>query len=65
MLFQDARDGDGVLDGEAARRAVVGIEDDAQRLLARPDRAHGVEDLQREAQPVLQRAAVLVRALIA
>jgi hypothetical protein len=64
MLLQHACDGDGVLDGKAARRSVVGVEDDAQRLLAWPDHSNRIEDLQREAQLVLQRATVLVRALV-
>ena len=47
---------------EASRHPVVGRDAHVERLLARPDLAHGIEDLERVAHAVLERAAVVVLA---
>ena len=55
---------DRVVGVDAARRPVGRRDPHGHRPVRRPHLAYGVEDLEREAQPVGQRAAVLVGALV-
>jgi hypothetical protein len=58
------RDLHGLVRRRRPRHPVVRRDPHRHRLVLRPRRAHRAEHLEREAQPVLQRAAVLVRAVV-
>ena len=62
--LEGARDLDRVVRRDAAFDPVVRRDAHRHRLVVRPDRAHRAEHLQRKAQPVFERAAVFVGALV-
>ena len=64
VLMKQPRGLDGLVLGQAAGHPVRGRDPHGHRLLARPDLAAGVEDLEREAHAALERAAVVVAALV-
>src|SRR5579863_3276608 len=64
LALERARDLDGVVAVDAALHPIGRRDAHRDRPFRRPNRAHRAEDLQRIAQTILQRAAVLVAAMV-